>query len=449
MPRAVAHYPSREMAILGLVELTLSFAAIYVAIQAAGASMPLPAVAEILPSGGVALAAILTLISGGVALIIGLYRPEVCLEGKRLLTAGGLAAIITLTVLFFVDGWPHRGHRDGNAVHTAETIVAWLAAMALIRRAYGIVTGHRSMGRLVLLLGDPAQVGALSAHLLSRRGRLFDPIVHQGQTMSWSSLRQRDIWGVVVASQPEEATIEALLDCKFRGMRISSAAAFREKYLGRIDLDALTANDLLLGQDFLAGKRSAGLKRLCDIVVGGCMLVLLLPLMALTALAIKIDSPGPVFYRQRRVGRVDTTFTLFKFRSMTADAEANGRPLWAQKQDPRVTRVGRVIRATRIDELPQLANILRGEMSLVGPRPERPHFVKQLARAIPLYRQRTYVKPGLTGWAQVNFPYGASVEDAREKLAFDLYYVKNRTIVLDMIILISTIRVVLFREGAR
>ena len=134
---------------------------------------------------------------------------------------------------------------------------------------------------------------------------------------------------------------------------------------------------------------------------------------------------------------------------MTADAEAGGSPRWAQKQDPRITRVGRFIRATRIDELPQLANVIRGEMSLVGPRPERPHFVEQLARAIPFYRQRAYVKPGLTGWAQVNFPYGASVEDAREKLAYDLYYVKNRTIMLDMIILISTIRVVLFREGAR
>ena len=165
------------------------------------------------------------------------------------------------------------------------------------------------------------------------------------------------------------------------------------------------------------------------------MLALTLPLMALTALAIKIDSPGPVFYRQQRIGRFDKPFTLFKFRSMTVDAEAGGNPRWAQQQDPRVTRVGRFIRATRIDELPQLVNVLRGEMSLVGPRPERPHFVEQLARVIPFYRQRAYVKPGLTGWAQVNFPYGASVEDAREKLAYDLYYVKNRTLLLDLLIL--------------
>jgi lipopolysaccharide/colanic/teichoic acid biosynthesis glycosyltransferase len=166
-------------------------------------------------------------------------------------------------------------------------------------------------------------------------------------------------------------------------------------------------------------------------------------------LAIKADTRGPVLYRQQRTGAYGRTFTLLKFRSMAVDAEASGSPRWAQQQDPRITRVGRFIRGARIDELPQLANVIRGEMSLVGPRPERPHFVEQLTRAIPFYRQRAYVKPGLTGWAQVNFPYGASVEDAREKLAYDLYYVKNRSLMLDLIILVSTIRVVLFREGAR
>jgi lipopolysaccharide/colanic/teichoic acid biosynthesis glycosyltransferase len=140
---------------------------------------------------------------------------------------------------------------------------------------------------------------------------------------------------------------------------------------------------------------------------------------------------------------------VFKFRSMRVDAEAGGTPRWAQTGDPRITRIGRVIRASRIDELPQLANVLRGEMSLVGPRPERPLFVEQLARAIPFYDQRAYVKPGLTGWAQVNYPYGASIEDAREKLAYDLYYVKHRSTWLDLLILLRTVRVVLFQEGAR
>ncbi len=162
-----------------------------------------------------------------------------------------------------------------------------------------------------------------------------------------------------------------------------------------------------------------------------------------------MDSPGPVLYRQQRVGLHGEPFTLLKFRSMTNDAEQGGNPLWASQQDPRITRVGSLIRPMRIDELPQLINVLRGEMSMIGPRPERPHFVEQLARVIPLYGERSYVKPGITGWAQVNYPYGASVEDARQKLSYDLYYVKNRSLLLDLLILLATVRVILFREGAR
>jgi lipopolysaccharide/colanic/teichoic acid biosynthesis glycosyltransferase len=170
--------------------------------------------------------------------------------------------------------------------------------------------------------------------------------------------------------------------------------------------------------------------------------------MVFTALAIKLDSPGPVLYRQERAGLRDRRFTLCKFRSMRVDAERLG-PVWASQHDPRITRVGSFIRKVRIDELPQLINVLRGEMSLVGPRPERPHFVAQLASSIPYYSCRSLVKPGLTGWAQVNYPYGASIEDARMKLSYDLYYVKHRSLLLDVLILFSTVRVVLFQEGAR
>jgi exopolysaccharide biosynthesis polyprenyl glycosylphosphotransferase len=191
------------------------------------------------------------------------------------------------------------------------------------------------------------------------------------------------------------------------------------------------------------------IKRGFDIAVSLALLLLTLPLMMLTALLIRIDSPGSVLYRQRRVGLHGEQFTLLKFRSMTVDAEQGGDPRWATQQDPRITRVGSFIRSMRIDELPQLLNVLRGEMSMIGPRPERPHFVNQLARIIPFYRERSYVKPGITGWAQVNYPYGASVEDARQKLAYDLYYVKNRSLLLDLLILLATVRVILFREGAR
>jgi exopolysaccharide biosynthesis polyprenyl glycosylphosphotransferase len=449
MQRAATHRLPRGMVLLGLVEFMLCFAVIQIAIGAAGTSHAQPALAEALPRGDIALAAVLTLVIGGVALTGGLYRPEVCLDRKRLLIATFLVAIIAFAALLFVTGGPRNALIHGRALYLAEALAVWLAIMTLIRLVYSFAVIRTSLGRRLLLLGDPRQVGTMSVRLRAGRGHLFDPVVLQGHSVSWPLLRQQGIWGVVVASEPAGQAVEALLDCKLRGLPILSGATFHERYLRRIDLEALTPNDLLLSQGFATSKLSGALKRLSDLIVGACMLVLLLPLMAMAALAIKIDSPGPVLYRQQRIGRFDQTFTLFKFRSMIADAEASGYPRWAQKQDPRVTRIGRFIRATRIDELPQLANVIRGEMSLVGPRPERPHFVEQLTRAIPFYRQRAYVKPGLTGWAQVNFPYGASVEDAREKLAYDLYYVKHRTIMLDLITLMSTMRVVLSREGTR
>ena len=185
-----------------------------------------------------------------------------------------------------------------------------------------------------------------------------------------------------------------------------------------------------------------------DIAGSVLLLVLTLPVLLLVALLIKLDSPGPVLYRQDRVGLHGGVFILWKFRSMRMDAEAAG-PCWAAERDPRVTRVGAVIRACRIDELPQLVNVLRGEMSLVGPRPERPHFTVQLACVIPRYDQRTSVLPGITGLAQVSYPYGASVEDARAKLDYDLHYIAKRGLLLDLRILVATARVVLFRIGAR
>jgi exopolysaccharide biosynthesis polyprenyl glycosylphosphotransferase len=190
-------------------------------------------------------------------------------------------------------------------------------------------------------------------------------------------------------------------------------------------------------------------KRASDVLIAFGLLVFLFPVMVIAALAIKYDSSGPVLYRQQRVGLRGQHFMLLKFRSMVEDAERDGRPVWAAQGDPRVTRVGRFIRLVRIDELPQLFNVLRGEMSMVGPRPERPYFVDHLSKLIPGFVERHSVKPGITGWAQVNFPYGASIEDARTKLVYDLDYIEKRSVALDFRILLSTIRVVLLQEGAR
>jgi exopolysaccharide biosynthesis polyprenyl glycosylphosphotransferase len=192
----------------------------------------------------------------------------------------------------------------------------------------------------------------------------------------------------------------------------------------------------------------AALTRVGDLITSVAFLITTLPLMLLLALVIRLDSPGPILYRQERVGLGGKPFTLLKFRSMRANAEALG-PTWAAQRDPRVTRIGSFMRRTRMDELPQLINVLRGEMGFIGPRPERPFFVEQLAQSIPFYRDRARVKPGLTGWAQVNYPYGASVADAKAKLSYDMYYLKNRSPMLDILILFSTVRVILLREGAR
>ena len=189
-------------------------------------------------------------------------------------------------------------------------------------------------------------------------------------------------------------------------------------------------------------------RRALDVIGSLLLLAFALPLLLLVAFLIKVDSTGPVLYRQSRVGLHGRIFTMLKFRSMRVDAEVAG-PCWATDRDPRMTRIGAFIRATRLDEVPQLLNVLRGDMSLVGPRPERPHFVQQLAAIIPRYNERTHVLPGITGWAQINYSYGASVEDARAKLAFDLFYINNRSLLLDLHILLKTIPVVLFRIGAR
>jgi sugar transferase (PEP-CTERM system associated) len=216
-----------------------------------------------------------------------------------------------------------------------------------------------------------------------------------------------------------------------------------------VPVDSLKASWLIYGEGFHQDWFRTAVKRAFDIVVSLVLLVLALPVLAVTAAAILLESGTPVLYRQERVGRGGISFTLLKFRSMRIDAEGDGAARWADRDDDRVTRVGRFIRRTRIDELPQLWNVLGGEMSFVGPRPERPCFVTELTRAIPFYAVRQSVKPGITGWAQVRYTYAASVEDAERKLRYDLYYVKNHSLFLDLVILVQTVRVVLLGRGAR
>ena len=253
----------------------------------------------------------------------------------------------------------------------------------------------------------------------------------------------------IVVSLPDrrgKLPIRELLQAKFSGVRVEDAATTYERLTGKILTDDLRPSWLIFSDGFLAARGTRIAKRLFDIVVAIVGLVLAAPLVALTALAIHLESPDPIFYCQERVGENGRVFTLCKFRSMRTDAE-NGTPIWARDKDDRVTRVGRFIRLTRLDELPQLWNVLRGDMSFVGPRPERPFFVEQLAAAIPFYMERHAVKPGVTGWAQVKYRYGSSIEDAMEKLRYDLYYIKHLSIVFDLTIVIDTVKVILSAKG--
>jgi len=243
--------------------------------------------------------------------------------------------------------------------------------------------------------------------------------------------------------------VQELLECRLRGVNVLELSSFFERENGHLQLDSMNASWMILAEGFRQGILRDTFKRLFDLLASTTLLSLTLPIMALTALLIKLESAGPVLYRQERVGQGGRSFIILKFRSMCVDAEKDGRPRWAHQNDDRVTHVGRFIRRTRIDELPQVFNVFFGDMSFVGPRPERPYFVQDLTQKIPYYGVRHTVKPGITGWAQVRYPYGASDEDATHKLQYDLYYVKNHSLFLDLMILFQTVQVVVWGKGAR
>ena len=241
-----------------------------------------------------------------------------------------------------------------------------------------------------------------------------------------------------------------LLECRLQGFIVTNFLNFWERETRQVMLDLLDPSWIIYSDGFqLVGIINAALKRSFDSLVSLSILLLTSPILILAALAVRLDSPGPIFYKQERVGMNGKVFSIVKLRTMRSDAEKGGVPQWAGSNDPRVTRVGGFLRLTRIDEIPQVFNVLWGDMSFVGPRPERPFFVESLARDIPYYRERLRMRPGITGWAQINYPYGASIEDAKAKLSYDLYYIKNYSIFFDLIIAIGTVQVVLWNKGAR
>ena len=395
---------------------------------------------------------------------VGVYGPE-ALRSMRYATARLLVAvsfgIIGLTFLDFIMG-------GGNFWRStlAYAMIGSVFALILNRWLVGAAVGTEAFRRRILVLGAGDRAERLRQLSLRPESGFHvcgfvtmtaaEPVVpnpvprHSIDNLT-GHVEGLGVSEVVLALEERRNSLPLadLLRIKTTGVNVNDFSSFIERETGRIDLDTVNPSGLIFSDGFSSGQAvSRALKRLFDIAVSGLVLALTAPAILIFALLVQLDSKGPAFYRQRRVGLFGEPFDVIKLRSMRTDAEINGAQ-WAAKDDPRVTRIGNFIRKTRIDELPQLWTVLKGKMSFVGPRPERPEFVAELEQHLPYYAERHMVKPGITGWAQINYPYGASVEDARHKLEYDLYYAKNYTQFLDLLILLQTLRVVIWNEGAR
>lgn len=401
----------------------------------------------------------------------GLYRREALLETRRSLgrvpIAAGLGALVAAAPAAFL---PSPFAAEGSATLFAValilfTLVGWagrVVMFALIdrgafrRRILVIGTGKRAWELAFLLRREGRAVGMEITFVHHPAlGRIDprlaeDPEARVVTTEDGFVAIAREIDADQVVVAPDERRgmpMEALLACRTGGFPVYELQRFLEKEIGRVDVKRLDYSWLLYADGFTFTAVDLFLKRTLDIVVSTILLFLTLPILAGAAIAIKLEDGGPILYRQARVTKGGRVFRILKLRTMRQDAERAGA-MWAQKGDPRVTRIGRFLRRMRIDELPQLVNILKGDMSFVGPRPERPEFVKDLAEKLPLYNERHLVRAGLTGWAQINYPYGASLDDARSKLSYDLFYVKNFSVLFDVLIIIQTLRVVLWPGGS-
>jgi sugar transferase (PEP-CTERM system associated) len=380
----------------------------------------------------------------------------------RLLQASGAASLL-LAALYVIFPRLIIGHGV-----LASSVPFFVVAIAVWRLLFLQLGRARGLQEHVLIVGTSAGARTVVREVLHQHdyaykivGFIDDDPAMQGRSVVNPKVigtaadivrlvREQRVNRIIVglADRRGKLPIAELLEAKLQGVRIEEPETTYERLTGKIMLEELKPSWLIFSDGFRARKLTRAAKRVVDLVLSIVGMVLAAPLMALTALAVRLDTPGPVVYAQERVGEHGRTFMLYKFRSMRTDAEV-GTPIWARDQDERVTRVGRIIRLTRLDEIPQLWNVLRGDMSFVGPRPERPFFIEQLAEAIPFYRQRHAVKPGVTGWAQVKYRYGASIDDAREKLRYDLYYIKHMSIIFDLTIVFDTIKVILSQKGAQ
>ena len=396
---------------------------------------------------------------------VGVYGIDALLSlrfaAARLLVAISLG-VIFMSIMFFA--------LPGITLWRSNSLYAMVFAyvlMVLVRALFGKLLGSDGFKRRLLVLGAGPRAARIRS-LAAEKGVGFivvghvamndcEPViptainrVHIENLAEHATLLNASEVVLALEERRNALPFNDLIRVKTTGVHVNELTSFLERETGRVDLDTVNPSWLIFSDGFSSGRRlSSFAKRIFDILASLALLVIAAPLILIGAIIVKLDSKGPAFFRQTRVGLYGEAFELIKLRSMRQDAEVNGEAVWAQKNDPRITRVGKFIRLTRIDELPQVWSVLKGDMSFVGPRPERPQFVEDLETKLNYYAERHMVKPGITGWAQINYPYGASLEDARHKLEYDLYYAKNYTPFLDVLILLQTFRVILWPEGAR
>jgi sugar transferase (PEP-CTERM system associated) len=374
----------------------------------------------------------------------------------RLLMVPGLLAFLMAAISYVRPNYLLGGSSSalGLLILTVALVgwrigFSWLVQLPiLVERVYVLGTGERAQ-RLVQGLRQNPETGV---EVASWTGKLEGAVTRESVGAHLMDVVHRQkVHRVIVAMPDRRGTIpmQELLKLRMQGIKIEEATSWLEKMSGKIEVENLYPSWLIFGDGFRRSTIFIAVRRVLSTFISLIGLVLTLPLLPCIMLAIRLDSEGPVFYTQTRVGKAGKLFKVAKFRTMRQDAEAANGPQWAGNNDPRVTRVGKFLRTTRLDEIPQMWCVLKGDMAFVGPRPERPEFIALLSKEIPFYGVRHMVRPGVTGWAQIKYKYGSTIEDAREKLQYDLFYIKNASIGLDLLIMFQTIKTVLLRRGAQ
>jgi sugar transferase (PEP-CTERM system associated) len=462
--RVFSHYVSARLVVLVVLEgMVLALAVNW------GFSLYEPAAASGITPGAetsmtltvlVFVAVMLSVMNG-----IGLYEPDLLRNQRSVAVRLVIAAVVGLTITctsVLLVSWPYlavKGLATGAAAGLAGScVVRWMLARWCDVASFKprvLVLGNGSGAAKIAHLAQRDRthevVGCIDCGALSDSRAPLPRLLPAAGESLFAVAEKYGVDHIVIAVKDRRGgglPVQDLLECRLHGMRVSDLSSFFEREYRQVLLESLTPSWMVFGEGFRQGLIRTIVKRVFDIAASLALLLVTFPVMLIAAVCIICETGRPVLYRQERVGQGGRSFTIYKFRSMSMGAESDGKPRWAGANDDRTTRAGRFMRKTRIDELPQIFNVLKGEMSFVGPRPERPYFVDKLRERVPYYALRHSVKPGITGWAQVRYPYGASVEDAIQKLQYDLYYVKNHTLFLDLVILAATVEVVLWGGGS-